>query len=561
MFNQDFFKKNKLYILAAILVVSTTLIFFNLTRADIQHDDATYAFRSVGYLDFMNAANNQTTPFQWFDTVPWWSHLSFHDHPPLVFIIQHLFFLVFGSSDFVARLPFALAGVASVLVLYFLAKELYHYCVGLLASLILAISSYHTWASRVGYLESFATLLVLLTLLIFAKSLRQSKYLYLGGLLLGLSILTKYTVVFIIPAALIYLWFKKREYFFSIHLYWAALVTVITISPLLVYNYMMFKTRGHFDLQLSLLFNQSRADWPGISRGVGGLHLDHLIKVLFNSYSIFVLTLAAMAFVYFVVKLFFKAKTDNNLLLLLTLFFGILLFSFIYPEVRLLSLLNPFVALLVSLVIFELFVYFHRLGAGLGWQRQLLAAVIILVLSFELFYNINTNLLNQPFGQPTKLYSVYRWESGGFNNLNQFLLDKKLVSNAQPLPIRSLIDVMPKTADFSGQDIFIYEPDLNWFSTLWYFARYQIYNKYNFVSAITVNSSVPADKWLETFKLWGIRDMYYIAGKNNVVVSSDENKAASAFLENGIANLATQTYDVFNNIGKPAFKIYQIKIN
>ena len=143
-------------VITTITTVSDeTTLESNLTSkiTDIQTDDATYSFRAIGYLDYMDS-QLQTTPIDWFEKIPAWSKLSFHDAPPLVFAIQYSFFKLFGISTFVARLPFALAGLGSVILLYFIGQRLYNEKVGLLASFLLTIFSYHTWASKVGYLET-----------------------------------------------------------------------------------------------------------------------------------------------------------------------------------------------------------------------------------------------------------------------------------------------------------------------------------------------------------------------------------------------------------------------
>ena len=59
-------------------------------------DDALYSSRALGWLDYLGGG--QTTPIQWFEKIPWWGYLSFHDAPPLVFAVQRLFFAVFGFN-------------------------------------------------------------------------------------------------------------------------------------------------------------------------------------------------------------------------------------------------------------------------------------------------------------------------------------------------------------------------------------------------------------------------------------------------------------------------------
>ena len=67
-------------------------------------DESSLAFRAVGMMDF-DESPVQTTPLEWFDpstssgqVQPWWLRLSFHDQPPLLFLIQNGFMKVFGES-------------------------------------------------------------------------------------------------------------------------------------------------------------------------------------------------------------------------------------------------------------------------------------------------------------------------------------------------------------------------------------------------------------------------------------------------------------------------------
>src|SRR3990167_9145720 len=119
-------------ILFTILIIASVLRFWGLDNGDALSDEVLYAFRAIGMLDFDEAAE-QTTPLEWWDTkasggkyeIPWWTRLSFHDHPPLVFLIQHFFMRIFGEHAWALRLPSALFGIASVLLLYLIGKELY----------------------------------------------------------------------------------------------------------------------------------------------------------------------------------------------------------------------------------------------------------------------------------------------------------------------------------------------------------------------------------------------------------------------------------------------------
>ncbi len=86
-----------------ILLLAVFLIFPFISRVDITGDGAVYSTRAIGKLDFM-FADQQSTPLQWFDRMPWWAHLSYHDMPPLVPFIKHLCLQV-NESIFFAKLP------------------------------------------------------------------------------------------------------------------------------------------------------------------------------------------------------------------------------------------------------------------------------------------------------------------------------------------------------------------------------------------------------------------------------------------------------------------------
>ena len=100
-------RRVSLMLVGLILLLAAGLRLYQLDRADVITDEALIAFRSLGYVDFF-ASPDQTTPWEWFSDVPAWARLSFHDHPPLVFLVQHGSFLLFGENELGLRLPFAL---------------------------------------------------------------------------------------------------------------------------------------------------------------------------------------------------------------------------------------------------------------------------------------------------------------------------------------------------------------------------------------------------------------------------------------------------------------------
>ena len=94
-------------LISLLLLGVAALRLWNLQHSDLTGDPAYSSFMSLGWLDFVGQ-NNQTSPIVWFGYIPWWGVLSFSGKPLLGFLVQYIFFKLFGESSFVALLPFPL---------------------------------------------------------------------------------------------------------------------------------------------------------------------------------------------------------------------------------------------------------------------------------------------------------------------------------------------------------------------------------------------------------------------------------------------------------------------
>ncbi|MDD2807000.1 MAG: glycosyltransferase family 39 protein [Patescibacteria group bacterium] len=559
---EHFLVKYHKIILVAIIILAAGLIFFGLTRADIQIDDATYSFRSLGYLDYM-ASQLQTTPLQWFDSLPTWSHLSFHDSPPLVFIIQFIFFKIFGATVLAARLPFALAGLVSIYLTYLIGKKLFGESVGLLSALILTISSYHIWASKVGYLEPMALAFILLTLYLFLVSLDNHKFFILLGVALGLMFLTKYTTLFVLPAILIYLLIVNKKLLANKYSISGAVIAIFLFSPVIYYNVKTFQTRGHLDLQLTKLFGQSMADWPGLAAdSTNHNYLKQGIQfwsdlMVSSSLPFYLLMMLSVVYLFFIAAKKYQNKKYLFLPLLIT--FITLQFSVIGSAVRFSSIINPFLAITLALAIVEIYHWLIR-----GEQNKPLVlgftAILFIIFAFELFYNLNTNIFLEPVGEKGKFYSIYRWESLGFNQLNQYLVDNEGLKFSFAHPIKSKNDIKLDFSNIPNSQIFVFDPDLNWFSTLWYFTRYTVYSGNYFLSASDLAIFFKDSNWLDFFKKIGVKNVYFIRGVDNKT-KNELNEASSSKLEAIFLSAGATEHDINNINRKVSIKLYKLTFN
>src|SRR3989344_5468945 len=219
--------------LGGILIVAAIIRFWGISAMDTFHDEGLYSFRSIGYIDFIDN-NAQTTPPQWFkDTpvLPGWTKLSFHDHPPMFFLVQNIFFRIFGDSFFI---------ILNV------------YCF-------------------IRFLED--------------ERSGQSGWWKWFGVTLGLILITKYTGGWLIPTYLLYCLIFYRSAFRQWRWYAAAGLAAIIFSPIIIYNAYLYKTVGHFDLQFAYLFHQNTPEWQ-VSLGKSQEPFSLFIQNLLAMYSI-----------------------------------------------------------------------------------------------------------------------------------------------------------------------------------------------------------------------------------------------------------------------------------
>ena len=568
MFSDEFFKKNKKFLLAGVFILAAFFIFFNLTRADIQNDDAIYSFRSIGYLDYTDS-QLQTTPIKWFDEIPAWSKLSFHDAPPLVFIIQFVFFKIFGVSDLAAKLPFALAGLGSVILFYFLAEKLYNYKTALLASFILSVLTYHSWASRVGYLEPISLFFVLLTFYLFFTGLRHPKVLPLFGLSMGVAFLTKYTTFFILPVVVLYLIFKKPKKIFSINFILSLLIALLIFSPVLYYNYQIYQTRNHLDLQFSQLFGMDMSDWPGISGGgVSGNYFGQFAGIWQEAGKMIsapLYVLFMLSAIYLLVNFVINYRRKQYLFLVLAIIFLSVQFTLTGGEVRFLSLLTPFIALTLAIALYSIYDKYISQLPEKDIKKKFLAGLLGIVLVIEILFNLNTNILASPVGEEGKHYSENRLENVGFAELNKFFTQELNLDGLKKVKINSLADAgLDPSKDLADNNLVIYDPNSSWFSTLWYFRRWAVFYHQPFVSAVDIAIILQGEDWFEFFKALEVDTVYYVwaQDRNFYSGSSKPRDIESARnLAQIFAQKEAEVFEITNRHGEVAFRVYKLKLD
>ena len=398
-------------LLLLIMALGAGIRFWGLASAELTFDEGLDAFRSIGYLDYLDSAD-QSTPIQWFEKsdLPLWTKFSFHDDPPLFFLIQYFFLSLLGDTLFAARLPSAVAGVASIFLFYLIGRILFRKLsvsgtappksifgismadvAGLLAAFLASISFVLVWVSRLSMLESVSFFFILLNFYYFIRFSENRRYAWHFGLTLGLAFLTKYTTFFLVPTYGAFLLITRSPLLRTRRLYGAILISLILFSPVVIYNLYLYRTFGHFDLQFSYLFHQKTLEWQGTS----GKTQEPFSNILENLSTIYSLPFLIAAFLGLIAAVGFKKFFSSNreatqltsLVVLSFIFITILLFV-IGSAIR-------FSVLYVMPAIFFI-IFIAMIFLSVPKYRWLACLFIAIFLANEAFFSVSRTFLYPP---------------------------------------------------------------------------------------------------------------------------------------------------------------------
>lgn len=141
-----------------------------------------------------------------------WGFIPFFEKPPLFMWATAILFEVFGVSEFWARAASAFSGVALLIVVYLIAKQIYDSSVGLIAAAILLTSYQYVASSRFGTTDVMLTLFSYLAIYAYLR-LRSGgeKWWYLIWASCALALMTKSAAgIFALAAILLTLLFDNR---------------------------------------------------------------------------------------------------------------------------------------------------------------------------------------------------------------------------------------------------------------------------------------------------------------------------------------------------------------
>ncbi|MFH1291699.1 MAG: glycosyltransferase family 39 protein [bacterium] len=547
-----------------ILVVAALLRLAFLSRGMIYMDESAYIYRGADWVDTLRSGT-QKTPVDLMKDLPWWTDVSFHDHPPLTFAINHIVIRTLGYNLFVGRLPSALLGLASVFLVFLIAKKVFkRESLALMAMAVFAVSNLAVHYSRNAMMESMSLFFILLASYIFLLSLKNSKLLPWFGVILGLSFLAKYTAFVMIPVYFLILLFYKREYFKDFRLYLAGFLALVFFSPVIVYNIELYRAWGHFDVQFASLFGQNTPNWTLLlgkdQRGTILNRMQGWASLIIVVSPLFLYTALSGLFV-FLIKVLWKRQTDLYNVFLLLSFFAFLSMTLLFgAHSRFLFYLLPFLSILL-VVFLQVFLESPK--------KYIKFMVLIIFLTYEMVYCLSSvfmPLTAKSIGLKYITYTdvFYRADSGA-RNLDLFfqkeLEDKapSLHSSYLPKKISSRIRPIFKINGKSFFGMLVYDDRMDYRSLSWTFIK-RIINEDWFAPGIgnyeRIMDKSLSDAYYEQAVVYyttTLSDLSREASYRDDVVKIDLTAMQ-------LINAGASSTIIYNNAGLPAFRVFYTNV-
>ena len=222
-------KEFKILLLIILLALFVSIIFLN-SSAIKDWDETVYA--NLGYDLSKNPLEYSFSKNGWSDRVPdeSWPKAGFRA-PLLPYILSLFYFL---KLDFMVIYIIPLISALSILIVFYLGKLMFDKKVGIYSAVLFTFIPLNVLMSSKIMTDSLSTFFVLLSILFFWKGyeLKIKKYKILFGLFLALSLLSRYSVLWIMPIFPIYLiirdkslkFLKDKELVYSLGLFFIILV-------------------------------------------------------------------------------------------------------------------------------------------------------------------------------------------------------------------------------------------------------------------------------------------------------------------------------------------------
>lgn len=381
-------KKNSAIII--LLLIACVLRFYNFFNLQYTYDELS-ALNRLEYTSFNDLIQKGVMP---------------DAHPALIQVFLYYYTFLFGTGEWLVKLPFILAGIGAVYIIYDIGKRWFSETVGLLTATLLACTQYFVFYSIIARPYISGAVLSLLVLkfwleIVFNDS-TKTKYYFYFALFAALSALNHhFSMMFAALCGLIGLFFLTKTN--------AKKYLIFCVLAVLFYS-------PHFPI----LFNQLNTGGIGVSSG-GWLNppennfIVNFVFYLFHySYALIFVFIGIITFAYFKSKNNNSAKQNKIRLVLLLLFVLTFLIGFYYsvkinPVIQFSTLIFSAPCLLLFLASFA-----RELSLKSKWiSISLLAIICISTLIFK--RNYFALVFNQSFDTYIQTADKIAQEKGNNN--------------------------------------------------------------------------------------------------------------------------------------------------
>jgi hypothetical protein len=166
---------------------------------------------------------------------------SYYDHPPMVAYLIKVFTIIFGKAAWVIKLTAWTTSLATLYLVYLLAKKMYDHSFALRAVAILATTVMMSIVSLVMTPDVPLLLFWMVSVLLFHHAIFQDRRIYfvLAGLAMGLAFDSKYTAVFLPAGMFAFLIFSNEKRFLlrTVWPYLSVVAMALMMIPVVYWNY------------------------------------------------------------------------------------------------------------------------------------------------------------------------------------------------------------------------------------------------------------------------------------------------------------------------------------
>ncbi|MCK4436380.1 glycosyltransferase family 39 protein [bacterium] len=247
-------------------------------------------------------------------------------HPPLYNALLH-FWVYEGRGEGWMRGLSSLFGILTILVIYKFASFLFGRRVGLISALIIAFSSYQVFYAQEARLQTLVTLLILLSLYFFYRSLKEGRTVFWLAFILFtiLSLYTFFYSFFILLVENIFFFLNFKRYRNAFKIFIISQIGILLLflpwMPVLAQRMQLAGVRHSFSPPFSTLLSNAWRTFSQFTLGYSVLG-ESRPEILLG-------TLVVLAFLFLSLLRAFKERNllllkQKNILLLLWLFLPLL---------------------------------------------------------------------------------------------------------------------------------------------------------------------------------------------------------------------------------------------